>query len=277
MTMTRSPFGRTPTAPKGLTLRAAADATTEAELLLYDEIGYFGIGAKDVVQALQQVRAEVLHVRLNSPGGDVMDGVAIYNALRQWAAGGRQVVTHIDGMAASIASVIALAGDEVRMADNAFYMIHEPWAVTLGTAGDHRKTAEVLDKVEGVILDTYMKRAEADRAEVQQWMQAETWFTAQEALDAGFVDTLVEATPAKARFDLSVFRNAPTALREAAPARASERDLERLLRDAGCSRSEAKAAVAALKGPNSPRDAAEGGVTAQVGTDLLRHLKTLTQ
>lgn len=267
MPQPHSPFRRS---PKALTVRAAEGEPDSAELLLYDEIGFWGVTAKDYVQALRGIRASTLHLRINSPGGDVMDGVAIYNATREHAA---RVIVHIDGMAASIASVIALAGDEIRMAENAFYMIHDPWGITIGTATDHRKTADVLDKVEGVILDTYMKRAEAERDEVEAWMAEETWFTALEAKEAGFVDEVVETTPVQSRFDLSVFRHAPAALRDAAPARPSERDLERLLRDAGLSRSEAKAAVAAVKKPTMPRDAAEEGVPAVAS--LARHIQTL--
>lgn len=269
----RSPFRRS---PANLTVRASTDDPTVPELLIYDEIGFWGITAKDVLLALRGITAKEIQVRVNSPGGDVMDGVAIYNLLKGH---GAKITVHIDGMAASIASVIALAGDEVLMADNAFFMIHDPWAITIGTAGEHRKTADVLDKVSGVILDTYMKRVEASREQVETWMNEETWFTADEAKDAGFIDEIAEATPVKAktdRFDLSVFRNAPAALRDAAPSKPSERDLERILRDAGCSRSEAKAAVSALKHPNSLRDADEAGVTAQAG-GLLRYLQTLTQ
>lgn len=272
MPMPRSPFGRAPAAPKGLTLQAAA-ATGEAELLIYDEIGFFGITAKDVVQALQGVQADTLRVRVNSPGGDVMDGVAIYNELRSHPA---RILTQIDGLAASIASVIALAGDEIRIAENGFFMIHDPWGITIGTAADHRKTAGVLDKVAGVILDTYMHRAEAERSQVETWMAEETWFTGQEAVDAGFADAIDAPGGAKARYDLSVFRNAPTALRDAEPSRPSERDLERLLRDAGLSRTEAKAAIAATKHPHSLRDAAEPGATAEAAC-LLRHLQFLSQ
>lgn len=275
----RSPFRRTPAAqaraPHPLVVRAAADEADAAEILIYDEIGFWGIAAKDVVQALRGVTAATIHARINSPGGDVMDGVAIYNALRGH---GARVITHIDGMAASIASVIALAGDEVRMAENAFFMIHDPWGITIGTATEHRKTADVLDKVEGVIAETYLKRAEAERDQVLAWMDEETWFTAEEAKDAGFVDEVVATAPVKAQFDLSAFRHAPAALRDAEPPKPTERDLERLLRDAGLSRSEAKAAIAATKNPHSLRDAAEAGVAAaQVGSDLLRHVKTLTQ
>lgn len=274
----RSPFRRSPSA---LTVRAAAGADV-AELLLYDEIGFWGVTAKDVVQALRSISAATIRVRINSPGGDVMDGVAIYNALRGH---GAQIETHIDGMAASIASVIALAGHTVLMADNAFLMIHDPWSITMGTAGEHRKTAELLDKIGGVIADTYAQRADASQEEVLAWMHEETWFTAQEALDAGFVDTVVTAVPVenRARFDLSVFRHAPAALRDAAPAAPAaptERNLERRLREAGLSRSEAKAAIAATKHPHPRREASEAGVTpgreAKASAAVLGHLKTLT-
>lgn len=248
--MNRSPFQRH---------RASYGVTSqgdEAEIHVYDEIGFWGITARDFVRDLKQITAGTIHLRVNSPGGDVFDGVAMYNALKEHPA---RVVTHIDGLAASIASVIALAGDEVQIADNAFFMIHHPWTIAIGNAAELRKGADTLDKIAESIITTYLHRADASREVVETWMDEETWFNAEEAVEHGFADAIAgEATKAKASFDLSVFSRVPDALK--AGAHPTKRDLERTLRDAGYSRSEAKAIVAAATQAPSLRDADEDGL-----------------
>mgnify|MGYP001582012276 CR=1 FL=1 len=121
-------------------VRAAAD--NSAEIFIYDFIDDWGVKAADLVPQIAALKVDLITVRINSPGGNVFDGVAIYNALRQHSA---RVVVQIDAMAASIATLIALGGDELRMASNALFMIHDPSAITMGTATDHRKTADLLD------------------------------------------------------------------------------------------------------------------------------------
>jgi ATP-dependent Clp protease, protease subunit len=189
-----------------------AKADDEAEVLIYDEIGaswFGGVSAEQFVKDIAQVSASVLNVRINSIGGSVFEGLAIYNALARHKA---KVVVHVDGIAASIASIIALAGDEVHMADNAFMMIHNPHAVTWGNAKDMREMADMLDKVAGSLVDTYVKRTGNDAETVQAWMDEEKWFSATEARDAGFASAVTEPSGAKASIDLSRFRNAPAAL-----------------------------------------------------------------
>ena len=233
-----SPFHRPPGAPR-LRIAAAADES-ETEILLYDEIGFFGVTAKEFALELQAITAKTIHLRINSPGGDVFDGVAIHNAVRAHPA---RVIVHVDGLAASIASVIALAGDEVRMATNAFFMIHNPWGFTVGDSDAHRHTAGLLDKVADMIVDTYRAKTDEARRQIEEWMRAETWFTAAEAETAGFVDGIDGAAPedaAAAQFDLSVFSRVPATLAAGAH-KPTVRDVERLLRDAGFSRSEAHA------------------------------------
>lgn len=246
-------------------VRAAAteDAPREATIYLYDYIGWPFIEARELVPQLQRLDVDRIHLRLNSPGGDVFDGVTLYNAFRQHAA---EVITHIDGLAASIASIIALAGDEVRIASNAFYMIHEPTAGTIGTADELRQTADILDKVTAAsLIPTYARASGAEVDAIAAWMAAETWFDAEEAMAAGFATAIEDGADLTNQFDLSGFAHAPAALaHRSTPPRGggapTVRDLERLLRDAGCSRSVAKAAAAAaLKAP-SLRDAEEDGL-----------------
>lgn len=255
----RSLFGARPRG-EGLQLRAVADG---AELLIYDEIvdkfiaDLWGVGicAADVAEFLKGVTAGTLHVRVNSPGGLVFEGVAIYNQLRQWSlrTGGR-VLVHVDGVAASIASVIALAGDEVRIAPNAFFMIHNAMMCACGDAEYLRKVAGDLEKMQrGAITKTYMAKTGQDQATLEAWMRAETWFTADEAVEHGFADVIEEDevpedAAARARaFDLRAYEQVPAALREAAPADPPVRKAERALRDAGFTRQAAKVGALAAE------------------------------
>lgn len=266
-----NPFRAAP----AIAVRAAEDSD-EAEIQVYDYIGWGGVEAKAFTRELKAITAPTIHVRINTPGGDVFDGIAIANALRDHPS---RIVSHIDALAASMGSIIALAGDEVRMAPNAFYMIHDPWSFAIGNAADLRKTADVLDKIGGTFVDTYMAKTRAKRAAVEQWMHDETWFTAAEALDAGFIDVVEseeedDAADAAAHFDLSVFANLPDVLarRAAAPAARSgtpsKKDVERALREAGVSRSEAKAFVAKAYETVAPREAAASDLHAGL-TQLL--------
>jgi ATP-dependent Clp protease, protease subunit len=253
-------------------LRIVRDqASSEATVYLYDEVGYWGVTAGDFAQQLNALDVETIHLRLNSPGGDVFDGVAMYNALLQHNA---QIITHVDGLAASIASVIALAGDEIEIAETAFFMIHNAWTLAIGNANDLRTTADVLDKIDGMITATYVKQADADEGQIKQWMAQETWFSAQEAIDAGFATEIagqddeeesegaVDASARVSAFDLSLFTHAPAALTSIAAstpkAPPTIRDIERSLRDVGLSRSEANAFVAlGSKALGTQRDAGE--------------------
>ena len=163
-----------------------------AEILLYEDIGgWFGITADlfaKEVKGLGDVSAITL--RLNSNGGNVFDGLAIHNFLKSHKA---RVTVEIDGLAASIASIVAMAGDEIRMADNAWMMIHNPWIAMAGTASDLRDAADTMDGIRDSLLDTYMKRAQLKREEVSEMMDAETWLNAADAKKHGFVDSVTGA------------------------------------------------------------------------------------
>jgi len=204
---------------------AAAD---EAEIMLYDEIGgWFGSDAETFVQELRAVTASNITVRLNSPGGSVFDGIAIANALRAHPAA---VTVRVDGIAASIASVIALAGDRLVMMPHSQLMIHEASGLCMGNPADMRDMAELLDLQSDNIADVYAAKAGGTRAEWRTKMQAETWYLAAEAVEAGLADEVAalprgkQAQPVPAEqeepamansWDLSVFRYAG---RGAAPA-----------------------------------------------------------
>jgi ATP-dependent Clp protease, protease subunit len=181
-----------------------------AEIVIYDEIGAFGIPAKnflDELKALGPVAA--ITVRVNSPGGSVFDGVAIYNALKRYEA---RVTVWIDGIAASIASMIAMAGDEVVMPENAMLMLHDPSALVIGTAADMRGMAEALDKMKAGMVAAYRDKSGRDDAEIEALMAAETWLSAQESVALGLADRVEQPVKMAAHFDLSRFRNTPPQL-----------------------------------------------------------------
>jgi ATP-dependent protease ClpP protease subunit len=185
-------------------------------LHIYGAIGGFwgDVDAAQLVPAIRDLDVATLEVYINSPGGDVWDGIAIRNALRQSSA---HVVTHVDGIAASAASFIACAGDEVVMGENAQLMIHDAWTIMLGNAEDMRETANLLDMISENIASMYAAKAGGEVADWRALMKAETWYGAQEAVDAGLADRLDSDAQleAAAAFDLSVFAHAG---RAAAPA-----------------------------------------------------------
>lgn len=174
------------------------------ELYIYESIGegwFGGITAKAFNDSLKELGAvNALDIYINSPGGSVFDGIAIYNQIMRHSA--KEKVVHIDGIAASIASIIAMAGTEVRIADNGMFMIHDPWGMSTGTAEDMRKQADALDKIRDVLLDTYVNRCGGKREQISAWMTAETWMTADEAVEYGFATSKVDKPAMKAEFAL---------------------------------------------------------------------------
>lgn len=242
MRMKRSPFK--PRALSGYKIENKQEE--ETTIYIYDEISWFGVSAEDIVRdIISSDNKRTLNIRFNSPGGSVFGGMAIYNAIKQRKG---KTISHIDGVAASIASLIALASDEVIMAGNAFFMIHEPWTIVIGPASVMREEADLLDKVGGAIVNTYMSKTKKSEEEIKAWMAAETWFSAEEAKEAGFIDKIIDTIDEKAKsqtglFDLSVFANVPDVLK-GMQGQPTARDLEKILRDGGCSEKQAKAILA---------------------------------
>lgn len=183
----------------------------EATLYLYDAIGdWYGVSAKDFCKALAGVDAETVHLRINSPGGDVFEARAIATAIKQC---GKTVVAHIDGVCASAATYVALAAGTVEMADGSFFMIHKAWAWTAGNSDELRDLAGLLDKVDDSIVSDYVAKCGKGADEVKKMMADETWMTAQEALEFGFVDSVFDGkVEDSARWNLSAYEKAPAAL-----------------------------------------------------------------
>ncbi|MBU1234878.1 MAG: Clp protease ClpP [Proteobacteria bacterium] len=195
--------------------RIEALAEREADILIYEQIGkdYWsetGIGAKEFVEELNALDVDKITLRINSPGGNVFEGHVIYNALR---ANKARIDVHIDGIAASIASEIAMAGDTVHIPENAMIMIHDPACGEWGTAVDMRKTADTLDKLKVGIIASYRQKTGLDETVLGEMMAEETWMTAAEAVEHGFADTITDPVMAQANFEqLKNFRNTPERL-----------------------------------------------------------------
>lgn len=183
-------------------------ARKTAELLIYDQIGAWGISSKDLLAQLAALGDAALTVRINSPGGDVFDALAIYNALSRHPG---KVTAQIDALCASAATCVALAADEVRMADNALFMIHEPWTVSTGNSAELLKQADVLNTTAEQLVGIYARKTGAGQAELRDWMRAETWYTADQALAAGFIDAIDEPLRLAALIThpLTAFKNPP--------------------------------------------------------------------
>lgn len=182
---------------------AAATAEGQpAHLSIDDEIGFWGTQAKDFRAALDAVTASALDVEINSPGGDVFAGLGIYNMLRSFAATGKSVTTRVGGVAASIASVIFLAGDKRVMPSNTFAMVHNPWSFTMGNAEELRQTADTLDKIGTAMQATYVERTGQSEEAIKALLSQDTWISAAEALEKGFATEVSSEISAKAVFSL---------------------------------------------------------------------------
>ena len=195
--------------------RMVNKANDRGEIWLYGIIGmdWFGDGvtAKTFAADLKKLGAvKTIDLRINSDGGVVTDARAIYNLLVEHKA---KVITHIDGIAASAASFIAMAGEEIQIAEGGFVMIHNARGVSIGEAEDHERMAQVLRQVNQTIVDTYVARTGQDAKKVKDWMAAETWFDGKEAVKNGFADKIVENMRVAASIARPErFKNLPSAL-----------------------------------------------------------------
>lgn len=191
------------------------------EVYLYGPIGesFFGdsVTTKQVADELKALRgARTIDVRINSDGGDVFAGRTIYTLLQAHPA---TITVHVDGLAASIASLIAMVGEEIHMAEGAMMMVHNPWMMAMGDDREMERAADLLRTVKEQTRNTYASRTGQSPEFVQELMDAETWMTAEEALENGFATSIVEDLKVAASVrDPNVFKHLPKALR---PNRAS--------------------------------------------------------
>lgn len=183
----------------------------EATVYLSGVIGGFWgeISAEAFATTMSQISAPVIHLRINSPGGDVFEARAIMTVVAQHKS---KVIAHVDGLAASAATDIVMACAEAEISKGARFMIHNAWTITIGDRNDHEEMRRLLEALDSDIADDYEKRTKQERKQITTWMDAETWFSAQEAVDHGFCDRLVEVVKQgdpEARWNLAVYKNAP--------------------------------------------------------------------
>lgn len=183
----------------------------ELDIYIYDQIGdYWGnsYSPKDLLEDIKAESFNKINLYINSPGGDVFDGVAIYNILQRVKSDKNiKIDVHVDGMAASIASIIAMIGDNIYMPANSMLMIHNPWTYAAGNAIELRKTAEELDKICDSMKTIYLKRFNKTDEKLTELLDSETWLTADEALAYGLCDEVLEEVKIAAKFDDKAFRN----------------------------------------------------------------------
>lgn len=206
-----------------MTTRTDQSATSEAQLLLYGDIGndegWNDVTAKEFARDLAALGdVETINLHINSVGGDVFAGQAIYSMLKRHKAA---VNVYVDGLAASIASVVAMAGDTVYMPSNTMMMVHHPWGCRVGNAAELRKAADDLDKIAETSIAVYMEKTGQPREKIVEIMDGETWLTAAECVELGFATEQTQAIDANASindrtlqyggqtFDLSQFKHLP--------------------------------------------------------------------
>lgn len=199
---------------RGRGLFRAEASGDEATLYLYDAIVsdafWGGVAAADFVRELVGIQVPTIHLRINSPGGEVFAAQAMAQAIREHPA---NIIAHVDGYAASAASWVALAADEVVISEGGFFMIHKAMTIAVGNANDMLETAALLEKVDATLVETYARETGQDPQQVADWMAAETWFNASEAVQYGFADKCATPDPKKAKnrtqWNLSAWANAP--------------------------------------------------------------------
>jgi ATP-dependent protease ClpP protease subunit len=233
-------------------IRSASEADSDAVISIYDIIGEDwmsdnGVTSKRIAAALRRIGNQPVTVNINSPGGDFFEGVAIYNLLRDHP---QAVTVKVMGLAASAASVIAMAGDRIEIAEVGFLMVHNAWAVAIGNRHDMRAAADMMEPFDDAMAGLYSSRAGVQRSKAAEWMDAETWFNGQQAVSAGLADGLL----------------APGTVIDAGGTNAftATRRVDALLAKNGMPRSERRALLAELK--RGTRDAAAEQVTP--GADL---------
>ena len=215
-----------------------------AELMIDSVIGWPYIDVGVLARELSAMKSRPVIARINSCGGDVWSGLQLFNILQSHP-GGVSVV--VEGLAASIASIVMLAGKKVEAYPNSMFMVHEPWTIAAGNQFDFAEIGAVLSKISGNMVDIYSQESKMGKRESRESMKAETWYTAKEALEKGLIDNILDGKGAKAEFDLSMFAKIPDELKsDPAPKEEPDiRSIERLLREAGgLSRNKAKELLA---------------------------------
>lgn len=217
-------------------------AEDETDILVYDYIGWPYNDSREFVSLLAGITKGKITVRINSPGGDVFDAHAIYNAIKSHPL---KPNTRIESLAASAASYISMAGNEKQAYKNAMIMIHEPMTGMWGNQHELREVADILQQINGTMVDMYADNTNIGKRDIKDMLKAETWLATKDAKEKGFIDTIVEAgKPVEAKFDLSMYASVPEEFKPAPP-EPNIRNAENALREVcGLSLNEAKAVLA---------------------------------
>ncbi len=219
----------------------------EVTIIVADAIGWPYTDASELVKAIEGMKDKKITVKINSPGGDLVDAVAIYRSFQEHG----NVTTIIESMAASSATLMVLGGNERLAYKSSTFMVHEPWVVAAPNIYELDELRDVLGHFSTVLVDIYAERSIIGKREIKQLMKGNdkadgTFINAKRAKEYGFIDRIIESGKgAKAEFDLSIFNNPPDEFKENKDL--TERDAERILREAGFSRGKAKAAIARCK------------------------------
>ncbi|MCA2104837.1 ClpP-like prohead protease/major capsid protein fusion protein [Escherichia coli] len=207
-------------------IKAMADVV---HVRIYDEIGGYGVKASALIDEINACgNVSEIHLSIHSPGGDIFEGLAIYNALKNHPA---KKIVHIEGMAASMASFIAMCGDHIVMPENAMMMIHAPRGVTAGVSGDVRRFADLMDKLGDTMAETYAGRTGRSKQEITSMMEAETWMDGNECKANGFADEVIPAITAMARIEskrIGDFSNMPEKIKSMISQKTGSGEQERL-------------------------------------------------
>lgn len=201
-------------------VKATAD---EATIYLYDVIvsdeltaeWWGGVSKMAFIKELNAITAPVIHLRIDCPGGDVFAARAMERAIREHSS---KVIAHIDGYAASAASFLAVACDEVIIASGGFFMIHKAWAFAYGNSDDLLKIADLLDKVDESLINTYEAETKLSASAIKTYMTEETWFNAEESVKYGFADSIAQDAQKVTAWDMSAYAHAPTKVQATSPA-----------------------------------------------------------
>lgn len=201
------------------------------DISLHDEIGLWGVSAADFISELNQHKdATAINLSVHSPGGSVLDGFAMYNALKSHPA---KIHGHVEGIAASAASFILMAADTITMPEDSFLMIHNAWGGAVGDAEELRSAADVIDKLQDSIVNIYVKRTGMEESEIRDMMNEETWLNAADAIDKGFADTISKPLGVAAKLSTfnKHFKHMPVENHNELDQIETIKDFERHLRD----------------------------------------------
>jgi len=218
------------------------------DISLHDEIGMWGVSAADFIADLRHYpEAKVINLSIHSPGGSVLDGLAMYNSLVSHPA---KIYGHVEGIAASAASFVLMASEVITMPEDAFIMIHNAHGMAMGDAEDLRDMADIIDKLQNAVTNIYEKRTGIGRDELTEMMKVETWMSAADALENGFIDTIIDAVDVAAKIGVfnKYFKSMPV---QGSHCGADDietiTEFEKCLRDAGLSKGLAQALTSSAK------------------------------